>query len=120
MVTTRVAAHYESLRAPLHELVARLQEVLGQRIVAYVAGIKSPRLVGRWAVGGGTTPRQDSQTRLRELWEVVRILDDEGPEVTRAWLLGSNPQLDDKTPVELLREGSSAEVARAAEAFTNH
>lgn len=118
-MVTRVDAHHESLRAPLHELVARLQEVLGQRIVAYVAGISSPKLVGRWAVGS-TNPRQEAQTKLRELWEVVRILDNEGPEVTRAWLLGANPQLDDQAPADLLREGCSAAVGRAAEAFASH
>lgn len=35
----------------------------------------------------------------------------------RAWFLGSNPQLDDLSPAEALREGLNRETLAAARAF---
>jgi len=36
----------------------------------------------------------------------------------RAWLIGSNPQLEDRAPIEVFHEGAIDQVKRAAEAFT--
>jgi hypothetical protein len=38
------------------------------------------------------------------------IAEVDGPEVARAWFQGLNPQLDDRSPARLLREGDIDEV----------
>jgi hypothetical protein len=62
------------------------------------------------------------QQRLRLALQVaLMIADADGPEVARAWFQGLNPQLDDRAPARLLRDGDLDEVGRevvaAARAF---
>jgi hypothetical protein len=98
-------------------MAGELQEVLGQRLVAYAVGLKSPRLVGRWADGDGE-PRAEADARLRELYQVVVILKTQyGPETIRAFVMGANPDLRDQAPVEVVRDGRGIEAIHAASAF---
>ena len=63
------------------------------------------------AVTGETiTPAQ----RLRDLFRITCILGEERPDTVRAWMIGSNPLLDDKAPIELLHEENTQPVSRAA------
>ena len=49
------------------------------------------------------------------------LLDHDSPQVIQAWLMGVNPELGDRVPLRLLREGDLAvvapEVLAAARAF---
>ena len=40
-----------------------------------------------------------------------------GPETIRAWLVGANPDLNDRPPIDLIREDEPVAVFHAAEAF---
>jgi hypothetical protein len=117
---TRDQAHRDAMRASIDSVAGRLQEVLGQRITAYAVGIKDPRTIGRWAGDGGQKPREATEKRLRELFEITQILlGRETPETVRAWLMGSNPLLDDRSPLELLHSESQPPVHRTAATDAN-
>lgn len=113
-------AHRESLNLEFPDLVARLAEVIGRKLTAYVAGVKDMRAVERWM--GGGQPYGEVESRLRLTFQVVRtLLDHDSPHVIQAWLMGVNPELGDRVPLRLLREGDLAvvapEVLAAARAF---
>lgn len=111
------AAYREATRAKVPAIAQRLQELLGQQLVAYAIGVSSPKMVGRWAKG--TPPHPGTELKLRNLYRTVLILlDSVGPQTVRAWLQGANPDLADVPPVEVLREGRDVEVFHAAESFT--
>ena len=111
------AAHRKATLTPTREIAAELQDQLGQRLVAYATHVRSPKLVGRWAAGAHN-PGPDTEQRLRALYRTSLILGAVyGAETTRAWLTGSNPDLDDRAPLDLLHEGEAVEVFKAADAF---
>ncbi len=115
-----LTAHRESLALRFPELVQRLVEVIGRKLTAYVAGIKDVRAVDRWIAGG--EPYGEAESRLRLTFQVVRtLLEYDSAPVVQAWLMGVNPELGDRVPLRLLREGDLAiigpEVLAAARAF---
>jgi hypothetical protein len=64
----------------------------------------------------------DAEERLRFAYQVARTLrEQETPAVVQAWMTGVNPELGDRVPLRLMREGDlnvvAAEVLRAARAF---
>src|SRR3954451_19885018 len=96
-------AHDREVRTSVREIVERLQDVLSQRYIAYAANVRSAKSVAHWAAG--KKPGDDAEHRLRALFRVVLVLDAEDDDTKRAWLLGSNPGLDDHAPLDLVREG---------------
>ena len=110
--------HRTALRQPASTLAGSLQETIGQRLVAFAVGVRNPKLVGRWA-RGEHKPRQPHERNLRELFQIVSLLVESGETAgtVRAWLIGSNPQLEDRAPIEVFHEGAIDQVKRAAEAF---
>jgi hypothetical protein len=115
-----LAAHRESLTLPFPKLVSDLADSIGRKLTAYIAKVKDVRAVDRWTQGG--EPYGDVEQRLRFTFQVVRTLrDHDSPRVVQAWLTGVNPELGDRVPIRLLREGDlntvAAEVLGAARAF---
>ena len=113
-------AYRESLQLPFSELVAQLVHSIGRKLTAYIAGVKDARAVDRWSQGGESYG--NVEPRLRFTFQVVRTLQDhDSPRVVQAWLTGVNPELGDRTPIRLLREGNldsvAVEVLGAARAF---
>ena len=103
MSTTREQAHRDAIRANIDSIAERLQEMLGQQITAFAVGVKDPRAIGRYA-RGEAAPRQNTATRLRQLYEITQVLlARDTPETIRAWLLGSHPMLEDQSPIEIGR-----------------
>jgi hypothetical protein len=111
--------HRTALRQSASTIAGSLQQTIGQRLVAFGVGVRNPKLVGRWA-RGEHEPRQEHERSLRELFRIVSLLIESGESAgtVRAWLIGSNPQLDDRAPIEVFHEGAIDQVRRAAEAFT--
>jgi hypothetical protein len=114
-------AHVQATRAPFDQVATSLRELLGAKLTAYLGSVKETRAVNQWA-GGEREPSEAVQLRLRHTLQVaLMIADADGPEVARAWFQGMNPQLDDRSPARLLREGDldevGPEVLRAARAF---
>jgi hypothetical protein len=115
------AAHDRAYRLPLDAVVAELRDVLGARLVAYVAGVTETRAVREWAEGV-RAPRSPVPERLRLALQVTEMLhgrDSAG--VVQAWFQGLNPRLEDRSPARVLREGDLEEVGprilAAARAF---
>jgi hypothetical protein len=111
--------HRTALRQSASTIAGSLQQTIGQRLVAFGVGVRNPKLVGRWA-RGEHAPREAHERSLRELFQVVSLLIESGETAStvRAWLIGSNPQLQDRAPIEVFHEGAIDQVRRAAEAFT--
>ncbi len=118
--TVRATAHEAHQRAvsfDIADVAGYLQEVLGQKLVAYMAAVSDAKSVGRWAQGV-QKPRYDAEQRLRAAFQIYHLLvSEESAHVARAWFIGMNPQLDDDSPAEVIRNGGLKEAMAAAKAF---
>lgn len=104
-------AHEHAIRTPLPEAVGELRELMTARLVAYVAGVGETRAVHEWADGSRSVRSADTEARLRLTLQVaVMLAEHDDPRVVQAWFTGLNPQLDDRSPARLLREGALDEV----------
>ena len=114
-------AYEQAVRSEFPRVVQMLRDLVGAPLVAYIGGVKETRAVNQWAEGD-RTPGQAAQRRLRTALQVaLMIADADGQEIAGSWLQGLNPQLDDRSPARLLREGDvdevGPEVLGAARAF---
>ncbi len=103
------------------EITAYLQSTLGQQMVAYLSGLKDPKVVGHW-IRRDNRPRDTMQMRLRHAYQAARMLTDSyGAETAKAWFFGTNTRLDDEAPAVVLRYAKTPEdlrfVVPAARAF---
>jgi len=98
------AAKVEALRRDLRSGAA----------VADLLGVSRSR-VTRWLQGAGIDPLNAERVDLLELvWSnLLRLYE---PEAAREWLLGANPNLDDRRPLDLIRAGKAEELMRAIRA----
>jgi hypothetical protein len=104
------AAHVRAVRSSFPEVVTALREILGLKLSAYLGSVKETRAVNEWA-DGLREPSDAVQRRLRLALQVAgAIAEADGPEIARAWFQGLNPQLNDRSPARLLREGDIDEV----------
>lgn len=111
------AAHRDSVSEPTDRVVAELRDDIGANLLAYIVE-KSVSTVNKWA-NGSPNPPQESERVLRTIFQVRSVLSqNDGPHVLRAWLIGFNPQLDDDTPADAIREGRLRETLTAARAFS--
>jgi hypothetical protein len=112
----QIQAHQRAIRASVADVAAALQELFGQRTTAAIAGVHDPRAVGKWS-RGERTPHPDAERRLRETLRIADfLLQEEPPEIVRAWFIGLNPNLDDRSPALVVNEDPS-QVMRAARSF---
>lgn len=103
----------EATTRSLSEIARYLQETLGQQVVAYVCGLKDPKMVGQW-VSAKTQPRPPADLRLRHAYEAVRLIADAyGSGTAKAWLFGSNTRLDNEAPAYLLRYAKTFDAMRS-------
>jgi hypothetical protein len=114
------ATHHQVTSAPFPKVVETLVSIIGRRLTAYIASVKDARAIDRWM--DGISPQGDGEVRLRLACRVALLLSEaDTPAVVSAWLLGLNPELEDRVPITLLRDGDPAEdgkrVLRAAMAF---
>lgn len=111
-------AHRQAVVTPVSDVVSFLQDLLGRRLVAYVAGVKDAKTVSRWASGEVGSVRQESEERIRTAYEVAQLLVRfDSPRIVKAWFIGLNPQLDDVSPAETIHQGKLKEAKAAARAF---
>lgn len=115
---TTVSAHDATARMGLREVVRQLNSHLGPTLVAAAAGVKDRGLPTKWARLDGPEPRPAAQTRLLKAHALFfSIARSESEHIARAWMIGSNPLLDDDTPITAIREDRFKEVTAAANAF---
>lgn len=111
----------DAVRSEISEIAAYLQEHLGQRIAAYLSGLKDPKSVGQWAMGK-VEPRDIASLRLRHGYQATRLIAEAfGDQTAKAWLFGSNSRLGGEAPAYVLRHARAPEevtpVVLAAAAF---
>ena len=126
MATTSVArpdyeAHVLATRSTFPEVAFEVREILGAKLCAYLGSVKETRAVHQW-VDGSRQPNAEVQRRLRTaLQAAAPIANADSAAVAQAWFQGLNPQLGDRSPLRLLREGDidevGPEVIGAARAF---
>ena len=114
-------AYQDSVRLPTPELVDRLRDLLGARLVAYVGSVKETRAVRQWAAGE-REPSAEVVRRLRTAYHAAALLAaKDSAAVVAAWFQGMNPRLGDVAPARLLREAeldvAGPRVLAAARAF---
>lgn len=114
-------AYQDSIRLSSAEVVGRLRDVLGARLVAYLGSVKETRAVRQWAEGD-RVPSAEIMVRLRTAHHAAALLGEkDSAAVVQAWFQGMNPRLDDVAPARLLREGDLDQVGplvlAAARAF---
>jgi hypothetical protein len=103
-------AHRDSLMLPTPDLLTTLTTKIGKKLTAYVAGVDDVKTIESW-IAGEPSPR-DAERRLRLTYQIVMTLAiADTPAVAQAWLMGINPELDDRMPLRLLREGDLDQVA---------
>src|SRR5438067_422486 len=107
-VSVEQAAHGLATRLELRSLVRSLQDLLGQRLVAVIAGVSDAKAVGKWA-RGDRTPHPEAERRLRHAFQITHLLlQQESSETVRAWFVGMHPDLDDQAPALLLADDRQA------------
>lgn len=110
-------AHDAASQLEAHELAGQLQDVLGQKLVAFAVGDRHPKTIGRYA-RRERDPDDETLAKLVNLYTLVQLLErGMRRQAVRSWMLGSNPRLRAKAPIEAFHEGRLADVERAARAF---
>lgn len=112
-------AQRESVELLLPELVSRLRDLLGARLVAYVGNVKNTRPVNDWAAGL-RSPGAEDEERLRLAFQAARLMRERYDTATiQSWMMGSNPVLGFEAPARYIRTQHPVEVARDVMAAAN-
>jgi hypothetical protein len=111
--------HRQVLAASLQEMAGLLHQLLSRRVTAYLAGEMDVATVSRWISGKVAQIRDHLvEQRLRTSYEIaLLLLQEDSPDVVRAWFVSLNPQLGDVTPIEAIHRGELKEALAAARAF---
>ena len=105
-----LAAHRRAVQAPFSEIVTELAQILGKKLTAYIGGVKDTRVIERW-MQGGIDPYRDADHRIRLAYQIAKTLSEhDSAPVVQAWFTGLNPELQDRAPVRLLKEGDVEKV----------
>ncbi|MGK2879239.1 MAG: hypothetical protein ACSLE6_00085 [Mycobacterium sp.] len=105
------------------ELVQRLCEMLGAKLIAYLGTVDDTRTVRAWAdFADDSAPPDEVIERLRIAYQAATLLSEKDTaSVIQAWFQGRNPLLDDMAPARVLRDGEvnvvGANVMAAARAL---
>ena len=96
---------------PMPFVLAELRDLLSERLVAYLAGATETRVVNDWASGVRSICNPQVEARLRYALQVASMLAEyDDPPVVQAWFVGLNPQLGNRSPARMLREGELDQV----------
>jgi hypothetical protein len=109
-------------RAPFNFVAKELIDILGAKLVAYIAGVRETRAVHQYAEETRSPKYPGIEPRLRLTLRVAMLISKrDSKQIAQAWFMGLNPQLNDRSPARLLREGDiddvGPEVISAARAF---
>ena len=96
------------------KVVALSRDFRSQRRLAELLDV-SPAQVTRWRNGKGIDDTNARRVDLLEL-TMASLLRLYSPEAAEDWLLGVNPHLGDRRPVDLIRRGRTRELLDAIEA----
>jgi hypothetical protein len=115
-------AHNEAMTLPMGTVVKNLSDLLGATTVAAIGGVQETRAVQHW-IAGEREPQRPHVLRFA-LQLALMICSLESRDMAKAWFHGSNPHLDDRIPIAMLRD-QPLEVVQvplmvAARAFATH
>lgn len=103
-------AYEESVALPFADIVTRLRERLGVKLVAYIGNVSSTRPVTAWA-DGTRSPGQVDEQRLRTAYQIAGTLGERySSATTQTWFRGLNPDLQYTAPARMLREQDPDEI----------
>ena len=104
------AAHTRAVRASLPDWCRSFDRCSGRAGRVPRLGQGDPR----GAPVGGWRARARRKCATGCGWRSGRapLAEAESPEIAQAWFQGLNPQLDDRSPARMLREGGSTKSAR--------
>ncbi|MGB3707306.1 hypothetical protein [Gordonia sp. (in: high G+C Gram-positive bacteria)] len=90
-------------------LVEELRDLLGSRLVAYLAGASSTTIVNDYAAGAVPVPAK-VHGHLRLAYNIAALQQQLGasPRVIQAWFQGRNPRLGDRAPARAILEAPTA------------
>ncbi|WP_216849200.1 hypothetical protein [Pimelobacter simplex] len=90
-------AYEESVRLATPELVERLRDLLGAKLVAYLGSVQETRAVRQWAdPADARTPSTEVVNRLRMAYRIAALLrGKDSAAVVQTWFQGMNPRLGD-------------------------
>ncbi|MCC7104706.1 MAG: XRE family transcriptional regulator [Chloroflexi bacterium] len=118
-VAAERGARGRAARLATWQVVAFLQELLGQRLTAVIAGVSDAKAVSKWA-RQERAPHPEAEQRLRAAYQVAQLLlSTESSDTVRAWFIGMDPDLDDRAPALVIGE-DSVRVLQAARNFLAH
>lgn len=91
----------------VQEVATYLQDAIGPRMTAAIAGLSDPEQIESYARGEGPQPAGTVERRLREGFKVVRMLSEAyDADTARAWLFGTNSYLDERAPIQVLGQAT--------------
>ncbi|MBZ5580617.1 MAG: DUF2384 domain-containing protein [Acidobacteriia bacterium] len=107
-----LAAHRRAIQAAFPAIVKELAEILGKKLTAYIGGVKDTRVVERW-MEDGVEPYRDADRRIRLAYQIAKTLSEhDSARVVQAWFTGLNPELQDRSPIRLLKEEDPEKIGR--------
>ena len=99
-----ILAQHKALSTGMDEIVERLQQLLGRRLVAQIGGATDETALDYWRSGIG--PGGDPEYRLRVAYQIAEFLSASmRPSAIQAWFTECNPNLGEESPVGVLQEG---------------
>src|SRR5262247_3604470 len=85
-------AHDSAMRAPFHVVARELTDLLGVRLVAYIAKVSETRAVHEWGARGRGPKDGSVAPRLRLALQVASLIAQrDSPDVAQAWFRASIP-----------------------------
>jgi hypothetical protein len=100
-------AHTQAMSLPIGEIVAKLLGLLDATTIAVIAGVHETRAVNSWL--GAREPQRPQVLRFA-LQLASMIADASDAEICKAWFHGSNPHLNDRVPMLMLRDSPLNEI----------
>jgi hypothetical protein len=109
----------EAATRSIRDVVGFLADALGTRMTAHLAGLNDVKQISRYRRPDGPAPGDAVDRRLRAGFKVVQtIAGSYDAKTARAWLFGTNARLDDRAPIDVLRQATEGQefidVLRAA------
>lgn len=102
-------AHTQAMSLPISDVVRMLLQVLDATTIAVIAGVRETRAVNSWL--GDREPQRPQVLRFA-LQLAAMIANANDAEFCKAWFHGSNPHLDGRVPMTMLRDRPLPEIQR--------
>ncbi|MDP4015219.1 MAG: hypothetical protein U0990_04950 [Candidatus Nanopelagicales bacterium] len=100
----------------LSDQAKALKDLLGPKLMAVTMGVRGGT-VDKW-IAGKVDPQFENEQRIRTAYQIFDLLKPmEASPTIRAWFMGMNPQMEDRSPAEAIAEGELREALAAARAF---